>query len=128
MKRKYLKYIIVSIIGTLLAVSVFSYRNLLDASNMKDITLILSDSFLVPGVLILGIGILIMVSNGGIFDIFVYSFKKMRASMRERKSTAFNSFYDYRVSKEKVPYGFLIIVGGIFFGLSVIFNIMFYYV
>lgn len=130
MKRKNLNYIIVSIIGILIAVSIFTSRNLLDASNIKDITYILSDGFLLPGVLIIGVGILIIVSNGGIFDIFTYSLKKMRATKMfgEKRSQAFNSFYDYRVSKEKAPFGFLIIVGGVFFGLSVIFNIMFYYV
>lgn len=130
MKKKYLKYIIVSLIGIIIALSIFSSRNLLDANNMKDITYILSDGFLLPGVLILGVGILIMVSNGGVFDIFTYSLKKMRITKLhgDKKPTAFKSFYDYRMSKEKAPYGFLIIVGGGFFGLSVIFNIMFYYV
>ena len=130
MKKKYIKYLIVSVVGVLIAISIFSSRNLLDASNPKDITFILSDGFLFPGVLILGIGLLIMVSNGGVFDIFTYSFRKMRATKLYGKNRpdSFNSFYDYRMSKEKAPYGFLIIVGGIFFGLSFVFNIMFYYV
>ena len=130
MKKKYIKYIIVSILGALISISIFSSRNLLNASNPKDITFILSDGFLFPGVLILGVGLLIMVSNGGIFDIFTYSFKKMRVTKLYGKNrpSSFKSFYEYRMSKEKAPFGFLVIVGGIFFGLSVIFNVLFYYV
>lgn len=79
MRGKYIKYLIVTVIGILLALPIFSYRNLLDANNMKDIVCILSDGFLLPGVLILGAGLLLLVSNGGMFDIFTYSIKKMRS-------------------------------------------------
>ncbi len=130
MKKKYIKYILTTIIGVLISLSIFSYKNLLAATNIKDIILILSDGFLLPGVLILGAGLLIVVSNGGMFDIFTYSVKKMRTSklLGDKKSSDFNSYFDYKKGKEKAPFGFLVIVGGIFFTLSIIFNIMFYYV
>ncbi len=129
MRNKYIKYIIVTLIGILISLSIFSYRNLFNANNIRDIAYILSDGFLLPGVLILGAGLLLLVSNGGMFDIFTYSFKKMRAKKLygEKRPSYYNSYYDYRTSKEKVPFGFLVIVGGIFFALSVIFNIMFFY-
>lgn len=130
MKRKSLKYFIVSIIGVLISISIFASRNLLDANNTTELVFILSDGFLVPGVLILGFGILVFVSNGGMFDVFTYSINKMR-TMRlsgEKKQKGYKTFYDYRMSKEKAPCAFLIIIGGVFFGLSVIFNILFYYV
>jgi len=86
MRNKYIKYIIVTVIGILISLSIFSYRNLLNANNIRDIAYILSDGFLLPGVLILGAGLLLLVSNSGMFDIFTYSFKKcVQKSFMEKK-------------------------------------------
>ncbi len=130
MKNNYMKYIYVFIFGVLISISIFNYRDIFEAGSTKDIVSILSDGFLLPGVLILGAGLLIMVSNGGVFDIFTYSFMKLRAIklIGDKKPAAHASYYDYRMSKEKAPFVFLLIAGSIFFILSIIFNIAFYYV
>ena len=130
MKKEFIKYIIVTIIGGLMTLSVFSYKNLSSATNSKDIVMILSDGFLLPGVIILGVGLLIAVSNGGIFDIFTYTLRKMRETiiLGEKRSKEYNSYFDYRMSKEKAKCAFLIIIGGLFFTLALTFNIAFYYV
>lgn len=130
MKNKYMKYIYVFVFGILISISIFNYRDIFEASSTKDIVSILSDGFLLPGVLILGAGLLIMVSNGGVFDIFVYGFSKLRAIKLtgDKKPATHASYYDYKINKEKAPFLFLLIVGSIFFLLSIIFNIAFYYV
>lgn len=83
---------------------------------------ILSDSFLVVGILAVCIALLLFVSNEGTFDMIVYGLRTFWSFFRKGMSRQFDTFYDYRVARQekKIPFLFLLICGGIFFLMSVL--------
>lgn len=132
MNNKYIKYIVTTIIGLLMAYAVFSYKNLFEASVMSDIMKILSDGFLLPAVVLGGLGVLFFVSNGGMFDIFIYSTGLLRETFKRKVDKDPNfpkTYFDFKQQRDKkLAIAHFLIVGSVFLLLSVVFNILFYYV
>ena len=132
MNNKYIKYVVTFIIGFLMAYAVFSYKNLLEATNTPDIIMILSDGFLLPAVVIGGFGILLLVSNGGAFDIFIYGFGTFRETLKRKVDRDPNfpgTYFDFKEEREKkVSVAHFLVVGGICLILAAVLNGIFYYV
>lgn len=123
------KYIITFAVGLVIAVMVFAEKDLLGQTDAKEAIRILSDGFLLSGVLITGMGLLIYVSNDGFFDIFSYGVKSFllvfqRDPLKRRMD---KSFYDYRIENLEHKHGFrhIVIVGIVFLLLAVIFTVVF---
>ena len=90
---------------------------------------ILCDAFFVPGVVILGFGLLVIASNGGTFDMLVFGTKKFINLFRKDVSKRMHeTFYDYRTAKSenKGEFLYLIIIGLIFIVISMIFLALYY--
>ena len=83
---------------------------------------ILSDSFLVVGILATCIALLIFVSNEGTFDMIVYGLKSFWSFFKKDMSRKHDTFYDYRTARQekKVPFLFLLICGLFFLLMSVL--------
>ncbi len=83
---------------------------------------ILSDSFLVVGILAVCIAVLLFVSNEGTFDIFVYGLQSFWSFFRRDMSRKYETFFDYRTARQekKVPFLFLLVCGVFFLFLSVL--------
>ncbi|MCM1193651.1 MAG: DUF3899 domain-containing protein [Butyrivibrio sp.] len=77
---------------------------------------ILSDSFLVVGVLTSCIALLIFVSNEGTFDGIIYGLQTFLGFFKKDMSRRYDTLYDYRAAKQekKVPFLFLLACGGFF--------------
>ena len=81
------------------------------------------DAFFVPGILILSVGLLVWVSDGGVFDMIRFGLMKVFSVMftRKIKDDQPKTFYDYRVmrqAKEPADIKFLLLVGAIFVALA----------
>jgi len=83
---------------------------------------ILSDSFLVVGIVAACIALLLFVSNEGSFDIIAYGLKTFWSFFRRDMSKQYDTFYDYRMArqKKKIPFLFLLLCGVFFFFMSVL--------
>ncbi len=128
--RKYLKYIITILVGLAMSIAIIS-GSIAKAETTTEIMKILTNAFFVPGILILGFGLLIIASNGGTFDMLVYGTKKFFDMFRKpqyRKIT--DTFYDYRKAKQETPIEFMymILIGLGFIIISVVFLILYYQV
>lgn len=132
MNNRYIKYVVTSVVGLLMAYSVFSYKNLFGVSNASDIVMILSDGFLLPAVVIGGLGILFLASNGGMFDIFIYSAGLLKETFKRKanRDPSFpKTYFDFKQQREeKLDVAHFLVVGSSFLLLSIIFNFIFYYV
>lgn len=132
MGNRYFKYIITFVIGLLMAYGIFSYKNLFEASDASNIVMILSDGFLVPAVVLGGLGVLFFVSNGGMFDIFIYSGGLLKETLKrkcDRDPNFPKTYFDFKQQREKkLPIAHFIVAGSTFLLLSIVFNIVFYYV
>ena len=73
MKKIILRYSITFGVGLIIALVIMLSKSIFSQDNAKNVHHILTDAFFVPGVVICGYGLLVMASNGGTFDMLVYS-------------------------------------------------------
>ncbi len=89
---------------------------------------VLTDAFTIPGVLLLCIGLLLWISTTGVFNPIAYAFRYL-ASRLPFTGIEEESYYDYverKRDEKRTGYGFLLITGGVFFGIALIFLVLFY--
>ena len=129
MKKIILRYSITFWVGLIIALVIMLSKSIFSQDNAKNVHHILTDAFFVPGVVICGYGLLVMASNGGTFDMLVYGVKRLFSLFqKDINKVKYKTFYDYRVAKQetKNPFGYLVIVGLIFIGVSMVFLILYY--
>ena len=88
----------------------------------------LSDGFLVVGILAFGAGLLVYFSTLGAFNFLSFTALKIASKFAHRMPIATMSYGDYVNSKKKsdAKFGYLLITGGVFLVLCVIFIFLFY--
>ena len=124
MKSKIAKYLVTFTLGLLLAFIIVVLKDIFHSTSVKDTFHILTDAFFVPGVLIACFGVLVIATNGGTFDMLAYGvmqfFNLFRKDPTNRK---YKTFYDYKKAQEdkQIDFWYLIIVGAILIGISLIF-------
>ena len=119
------RYLIVLGLETLLALILFFTRGGTDLTG-KAFFSVLCDATFVPGILTFCFGLLVIVSNGGVFDMVRYIFAKAGNSFRreENRRELPNTYYDYvcmRHGGKRAQFGFILICGAIFIGVSIVF-------
>lgn len=98
-----------------------------DAAAVKYLNL--ADSFTIPAVIILMVGVLVWISTTGSFDMFSYGLSRAKESFVPSVRYKDEKFYDYKMRKEKKRikgYSFLFVSGGIYMIPAIIFNILYY--
>ncbi len=130
-RKLLLKYSITVVICAAVAVFLMWQHNLWSAESNMSRFHILSDAFVVPGMLILLSGVLVWVSNFGFFDMLGYVGSRVGSMFIPfyRKSFDHQTFYDYKESRKDKRisgYSFLFIVGGVFFIVGVVFLILYF--
>ena len=120
--------LIFSIVITIIVLAIRKYLTLTDYFEKMAA---LSDAFFVPGILLVGFGILSLVANDGFFDIFSYGMIKLISTMRLRRRKDEDGpadYYEYRKAKhaQKKPLPiFMFIIGGVDLVLAVVFLILY---
>ena len=121
------KYLITLFVGFAAAFGIAYSKDILAQTDLKTIFHILTDSFCVPAVMIMGIGALVFVSNEGGFDALSYGLTSFFDMFRKEKKNKFRTFYDYkedRAEKNK-PFAFMLISGLVFVALTGIFWLLY---
>lgn len=97
-------------------------RGVFAQTNPLHVFRILSDSFLVVGILATCAALLLFVSNEGTFDMIAYGLRTFWSFFKRDMTRKYETFYDYRVAKQekKVPFLFLLACGGIFLLMSLL--------
>ena len=118
-----------AIIVALFLVNAFN-KNLFSTDDTKVCMGIISDGFLISGVVLCLSGLLTWIGKIGFFDMMGYGFYSIRVLFTPSKSTFSNrvNYYDYKTIKESKPrvwYPFLCISGGISILISIIFLIIY---
>ena len=116
--KRHLRFLITFLLGAVVVLGVCASKNVFQMTEPSRILRTLCDGFFLAGVLISGMGLLVMISKNGIFDVLTYAsgsllrlFIPGLGTPRRRES-----FADYRQKKHAKPgtYGFLVIIGGLF--------------
>lgn len=126
--KKYLKYIITFGLGLIFFLVIIFSKDIFNQTETLEVYKILSDACFAPAVVIGGIGIIVFVDNNGVFDIIIYGVKlALTAFSRDISKRKYKTFYDYKVAKHETsnPYGFLLIIGGFFLLISILFLVLY---
>jgi hypothetical protein len=121
--KKLKQYLITTGVGLLIVFLVFLTRDAGKLTETKDIIQVLCDAFFVAGVLITGLGLLVVMSNLGAFEMLVYGLTSFIDFFRKKSERKYETFYDYHEARagNKSSFWFMLIVGFIFIGISLIF-------
>lgn len=124
-KHRYLRYLIVLGLEALAALAIIISRDGFSQRDRETCLHILSDAFAIPGILCVCIGLMVVVSNGGVFDMARYTFSKVSNTFRreENKKEIPGTYYDYvcaRHDGKHASFGFILISGLFFLILSII--------
>jgi len=91
---------------------------------------ILTNASFTVGVISAGIGLLVFAANGGAFEFIAYGFRRFFSLFqRDPTRVRFRTYADYHAYRNEQPdhpFLFLIIVGALFIGLSMIFLAVYY--
>ena len=120
--RSLKKYLITAAIGLLMVGAIIWSKDIFAQTEPVTIFHILCDAFFAAGVVIFAAGGLVFSSNEGTFDIFVYGISSFVDMFRKKSQKKYNTFYDYRESREdlKLPFGFLMLTGAVFIAVSLV--------
>lgn len=122
-------YIITSVIGLVIVIAVCLLDRIYAAEDMKQVYRILSDAFFIPGVLLIGIGMMVVAANEGLFNGIAYGLKTVGRSLSTRKGEKIKEeeFHEYneRMKKKKHSVAHLIIVGVVLFVISLLFLVLY---
>ena len=113
-------------IGLVLTVSIFFGQGGGEMTAWTDIAFVLCDACFVPAVILLGVGLILFVSNDGMFDMLGYGIQRALTIMLSEKKRAKypRTFYEYKQQKWAVPkssFGFLLAAGGVYLVLAAVF-------
>lgn len=119
--KRVLPYLITTLVGAAIVVTIILAQRIWMAEDMTEIMRRLSDAFFVAGVCIGGVGLLVFASNGGVFYMLTFGiirlFDLFRRNINERK---YKDFYEYKESKKdkKHGFGFMLVVGLVFIAIA----------
>ena len=120
--RKMRKYVITLLAGLAAAALIMFSKDIFSQTEAVVVYHILCDAFFAVGVVITAIGLLVFSANEGTFDIIVYGVNSFFDMFRKVSRKKYDTFYDYRVSREekKLSFGFLLICGVLFLAVSLV--------
>lgn len=120
---KFKKILITIAVGLLITFLIALFKGLPQQTETIDILHTLCDAFFVAGVLLMGSGMLVVSSNLGAFEMIVYGMTSFIDYFRKKSERKYETFYDYHIAREKnkTSFWFLLIIGGCFLVVSLIF-------
>ena len=115
--KKALRTVLAFLFGVIIALGVCVLKDVFSMGEPVRILRTLCDAFFLPAVLLLGGGLMVMVSNNGIFDTLAYASRNVFNLLLPGPGRGRNpeSFVDYRRRKHQRQgsYGFLLLAGGL---------------
>ncbi len=127
--KKVLKYLIPFLICSIFTVVILATRGSFVKTG-KTLMGELSDAFFVPGVITLGIGLLVMATNGGAFDMLSFGVLKLFDLLkRDLTKVKYRTFYDYRQAQKEKKRSFLhvVLIGAGFVLVALVFLVIYLY-
>lgn len=124
MKKKILEYSISTAVCSILTFVLIWTKGTFTCESPKLMYKYLVDSFFTVGVVAIGFGLLVVVSNWGAFDFIIYGvYRFVTLFKKNHKDVKYQTYYDYhiaRAEKEKAEFVYLVIVGAVFIAASLI--------
>ena len=123
------RYVIPSVIAVIVAVAICIKSNIFALETSAEVFTVLSNACAIPGFVMFGIGILIWVADEGLFNGISYGLKTVGRSLSARKGEKIKDeeFYEYNARQRAKNHEFkhLLIIGGVFVVLSIVFAFLY---
>lgn len=118
-----------AVTGLIIAVAMMWGRGLFAEGNTtQEIMMILSDSFFVPGTVLLGMGLLMWVAGEGMFDMLGFGVKLIWDVAYKHEWESYRDYKARKSEKPKMKVGFMTLVGLGFILLGAVFTGLYYMV
>ena len=125
MKKQILEYSIAAGVCLILGFIICLLEGIFSFTEAFRVYATLCDAFFIPGIFCLGLGIILFVANNGVFEMLAYGVMRFISLFkRNPRNNKYETFYDYHVAmaeKPKADFVFLLIVGGGFILISLLF-------
>ena len=120
--RKLRKYLITLTLGLAGVAAIAWAKDIFAQTEAGSIYHILCDAFFAVGTVLCCAGLLIFSSNEGTFDMLSYGMSSFIDLFRAKSRKKYPTFFDYKESRKgvKIRFGFLLICGLLFVGISLI--------
>ena len=131
MKKKWLPYFVCAVLILCIAAMIVWTYEFSETHTVQEWMSVLSDAFVVPGVLFSGFGLLSFFSTKGAYDAFSYTFSRFSLhslfpTKQLRKDP--DSFYDYKQQKDKKGrrwFPHILYTGLVSLGIGVLFAVLY---
>lgn len=116
-KRRIIKYCVLTAVAAVIALCIALIQGLFGMTEKKDVLRSLTDCFSVSGAILLLVGLIVVCSNGGAYDIAGFAVKKFFSIFRSAEKRSKETYSEYRARKGENKRSFIgfFIVGGVFF-------------
>ena len=130
-KDTLIKYVITTALGGVISVIALMARGFFELESIAERYRALADAFTIPGVVLLMVGIILLISKDGFFDIVTYGLGRLGRALIPFSKKTDEQFYDYKVRKAEARasssgYGFVFIVGAVFMAVGILFTVLFF--
>lgn len=125
--KKWLQYIIISVVSLLIVLCVLFTQDAFQHSG-EELFKNLCDAFFVAGVVTLGIGLLIWASDKGTFDMIAFGVIKLVDLLKkDLTKVKYRTYYDYRQAQQgkKHSCAAYLIVGSALMVISILFLVLY---
>ena len=127
--RWWIKYLITAGIVGVFVLLIAWIRNAFTETDPKLLLGYWSDAFSIPGVLLICFGLLVVVSNGGVFDMLSYGLRSaLRVFKKDPIDRKYGDFYGYRKARQQKKRGFwfMIIVGTAYLLVGIVLLLLYF--
>ena len=121
------RYLITVMAALAISVALMYYEGLfVGGHSMATAMMMLSDAFFIPGVILLGFGLLMWVAGEGMFDMMSYGVKLLWDVAYKHEWESFRDYRMRKAEKERTPVWHLVLVGLAFVLLGAVFTGLFF--
>ncbi len=120
--KTWIKYLISAAVGFGIVLLVADSKSLFGKRELADIFGILCDCFTVSGILLTNFGLLLFVSNEGVFDGLIFSLQSFFGLFKKDLSSRPRSFHDFKESRKgkKLKIGPVLVTGLCFLAVAIV--------
>ena len=128
--REYKEYVITTAVAFAVGVLIALSRGIFQEDEIDMVITIISDSFFIPGVLLICVGLIVYASNEGLFLAISYGFKVIGRTFTAKKDETlinekYHEYYARQIQKKAKCKHFLII-GAAFVVISLLFVVVYF--
>ena len=126
--RRWLPYVIAVAVLTVITLVCAIPFNGYSGGDAKPLVGAWSSAFTVPGIICLGVGLLIWCTNEGAFDMLSYGVKSLfRLFKKDVKDRKYGGYYEYQQARKnkKKPFLYMVVVGGAYLLVGIILTIIY---